>query len=100
MPARPTTAPARTSASALFRALGDPRRVALFLFVARFPGRCVSDAARETGMSVALASHHLKRLAEAGLVAYCPDGKEHCFGIADRALALRVRSIIRAYSSL
>ncbi|HSE35113.1 MAG TPA: winged helix-turn-helix domain-containing protein [Candidatus Paceibacterota bacterium] len=101
MPARITASPAKAaSASALFRALADPRRIALFLFIARHPGQCVSDAARATRMSVALASHHLKQLAQAGLVAYCPDGKEHCFGIADRSLAARVRAIIRAYPSL
>lgn len=51
----------------VLRALGEPRRLALVRAL-RESERCVSDLVTEVGFSQPLVSHHLGKLAEAGLV--------------------------------
>ena len=51
-----------------FEALADENRVAIVELLADGE-RCVCDVSKSLGISNALASHHLKKLREAGLVA-------------------------------
>lgn len=51
----------------MFDALSDPNRLAIVKLLGGGE-RCVCDISESLGISDALASHHLKRLREAGLV--------------------------------
>lgn len=50
-----------------FKALGDENRLAIVSLLAGGE-RCLCDVSEALGISDALASHHVKRLAEAGIV--------------------------------
>src|SRR5438128_11629922 len=52
---------------ALVRALADPTRLRLFLALCETE-RCVSDLVASEGVAQPLVSHHLRALADAGLV--------------------------------
>lgn len=51
-----------------FRTLGDPNRLEIVRWLARHPPATVTGVAREFAFSQPLASHHLKRLRDDGLV--------------------------------
>lgn len=53
--------------STTFQALSDPRRLAIVELLADGE-MCLCDISGRLGMSNALASHHIKKLREAGLV--------------------------------
>jgi ArsR family transcriptional regulator, arsenate/arsenite/antimonite-responsive transcriptional repressor len=61
---------AEASATAtLFKALADPTRVRIVnMLAAAGEGVCVCDLTPELGLSQPTVSHHLKKLAEAGLL--------------------------------
>ena len=61
------------------RALAHPLRIKLHGLVAREGSLTAADAARQLGISHALASHHLRQLAKYGFVepAEVPDGRAH-----------------------
>jgi predicted transcriptional regulator len=42
-------------------------------------GICVSEIAKKLGLSVAITSYHLKRLAAAGLLEPCQEGRKNCY---------------------
>src|SRR6059036_2484162 len=58
----------------LFRALGDPGRLRLLSFLAAQPGgeACVCNLTEPLGLSQPTVSHHLKVLADAGLLGRAP----------------------------
>jgi ArsR family transcriptional regulator len=53
-----------------FKALGDPTRVRLLSMIAATPGgeACICDLTEPVGLSQPTVSHHMKILADAGLV--------------------------------
>ena len=59
-----------TELAALFKALGDPGRLRLISFLAAQPGgeACVCNLTEPLGLSQPTVSHHLKVLADAGLL--------------------------------
>lgn len=61
----------------MFKALGDPTRVKLLSMIAAAPEgeACVCDMTEPVGLSQPTVSHHLKLLAEAGLVTREQRGK-------------------------
>jgi DNA-binding transcriptional ArsR family regulator len=52
----------------VFQALSDPHRLAIVDVLADGGELCVCEVSAELGISNALASHHIKKLREAGLV--------------------------------
>ena len=54
----------------MFKALGDPTRVRLLSLIAAQPDReaCICDLTDPVGLSQPTVSHHMKQLADAGLV--------------------------------
>lgn len=74
--------------AAALRTLGEPHRLAL-LQALRLQERCVRDLVEVVGLSQPLVSHHLGRLAAAGLVTTrYADGFTHYALDADRLAAL------------
>lgn len=74
----------------MFKALGDPTRVRLLSIIAAQPNReaCVCDLTDPVGLSQPTVSHHMKQLADAGLVTREQRGKWAYFAIAPETLAL------------
>lgn len=81
----------------VFKAMGDPTRVMLLSLIAGSDGReaCICDLTEPVGLSQGTVSHHMKLLADAGLVTREQRGKWAYFTISKPALdaaasALRV----------
>lgn len=74
----------------MFKALGDPTRVRLLSMIAAQPGReaCVCDLTDPVGLSQPTVSHHMKQLADAGLVTREQRGKWAYFAIVPETLVL------------
>jgi ArsR family transcriptional regulator len=71
----------------LFKALGDPTRVTLLSLIAASPEReaCICDLTEPVGLSQPTVSHHMKQLADAGLVTREQRGKWAYFRVAPQA---------------
>ena len=72
-----------------FKALGDPTRVRLLSLIAAHSEReaCICDLTEPVGLSQPTVSHHMKQLADAGLVTREQRGKWAYYRIVDDALA-------------
>lgn len=72
----------------MFKALGDPTRVKLLSMIAAAPDgeACVCDLTEPVGLSQPTVSHHLKMLAQAGLVTREQRGKWAYFQVAPEVL--------------
>ncbi|MBS1699668.1 MAG: helix-turn-helix transcriptional regulator [Actinobacteria bacterium] len=79
----------------VFKALGDPTRVRLLSLIAGGPGgeACICDLTEPVGLSQGTVSHHMKLLAEAGLVTREQRGRWAYFAIADGALDAAAASL-------
>jgi ArsR family transcriptional regulator len=73
--------------AALFRALGDPARVRLVNILATSGTVCVCELQEPLGLSQPTVSHHLKKLADAGLVEREQRGRWAYYSLAENALA-------------
>lgn len=83
-----------SSAIRVARALGDPTRFRLLRAItARGEASCRELVAR-LPVSQATVSHHLKVLAEAGLVAVRRDGPYHRYRTVDGALDAHARDLL------
>ena len=81
----------------VFKALGDPTRVRLLSLIAAGTGgeACICDLTEPVGLSQGTVSHHMKLLADAGLVTREQRGKWASFALTSDAMdaaadALRV----------
>jgi ArsR family transcriptional regulator len=72
-----------------FKALCDPTRVRLLSLIAAHDGReaCICDLTEPVGLSQPTVSHHMKQLADAGLVTREQRGKWAYYRIVDDTLA-------------
>jgi len=79
----------------VFKALGDPTRVRLLSLIGAGDGgeACICDLTEPVGLSQGTVSHHMKLLAEAGLVTREQRGKWAYFAIADGALDAAAASL-------
>jgi DNA-binding transcriptional ArsR family regulator len=71
-----------------FRALGDPTRLTLAAALAEGEELCVCDLSWITERAENLVSHHLRALAEAGLVERRRDGKMVMYSLNSRGREL------------
>ena len=72
----------------MFKALGDPARVRLLSLIAASEGgeACICDLTEPVGLSQPTVSHHMRLLAEAGLVSREQRGKWVNFRVVDQTL--------------
>jgi ArsR family transcriptional regulator len=73
----------------LFKAMGDPTRVKLLSLIAAAgaDGACVCDLVEPVRLSQPTVSHHLRQLADAGLVTREQRGKWAYYRLVEGALA-------------
>jgi ArsR family transcriptional regulator len=71
-----------------FRALGDPHRVRLLSMIAAADGgeACICDLTGPVGLSQPTVSHHMKQLAQAGLVTRDQRGKWAYYRVVPEAM--------------
>jgi ArsR family transcriptional regulator len=81
----------------LFRALGDPTRIAILVRLAEAcDPRTVSEIAAESPVDTSVVSRHLAALKEAGIVAAERRGKEVHYQVRYQALAETLRTMAAA----
>lgn len=74
-------------ARVLFSALSDRTRLRILHALMRADELCVCDVAHVLGMSVAAASHHLRKLLELKILKHRNDGKMVYYSLRDRFAA-------------
>ncbi len=79
------------------KALADPARLRLMSIIAAHPGSeaCVCDLTEPVGLSQPTVSHHLKVLAEAGLVTRDKRGVWAYYAVVPGAVSVLVRHLAR-----
>ncbi len=82
----PTDA-ALEEARVLFAALSDRTRLRILHALMRAEELCVCDVAHVLGMSVAAASHHLRKLLDLRILKHRNDGKMVYYSLRDRFAA-------------
>jgi ArsR family transcriptional regulator, arsenate/arsenite/antimonite-responsive transcriptional repressor len=81
----------------LFKALSDPRRVALLARVAACAQGCtVTEAARCCAVDLSVVSRHLAQLRDAGVLEATRRGKEVVYAVRAAALAEELRALADA----
>ena len=74
-PRPPSSSLSEEQFQAIARALSDPRRFAIFQQIASHGTMACSRLAEQQQISPATISHHLKELAEAGLISVMREGR-------------------------
>jgi ArsR family transcriptional regulator, arsenate/arsenite/antimonite-responsive transcriptional repressor len=79
----------------IFKALGDPTRVRLLSLIAAADGgeACICDLTAPAALSQPTISHHMKQLADAGLVTREQRGKWAYYKVADDTLRIVAQAI-------
>lgn len=83
MPSPPTT----IEAAGLFAALSEPNRFLILNSLKSGEELCVCDVANVLGMSIATASHHLRRLRDMKILKYRSDGKMAYYSLRNKFVA-------------
>ena len=71
------------SAREIFSAVNDPARIKILFALSGDEELCVCDVAHVLGTSVAVASHHLRKLRDLHVLQYRNDGKMAYYSIRD-----------------
>jgi DNA-binding transcriptional ArsR family regulator len=82
-------------ARTLFAALADRTRLRILHALMRADELCVCDVAHVLGMTVALTSHHLRKLRKDGVLRLRNDGRMAYYALADVRAAELVRRATR-----
>jgi ArsR family transcriptional regulator len=88
-------ADAAESIARVFRALGDPTRVRLLSLIAAQPDgeACICNLTEPVGLAQPTVSHHMKQLADAGLVTREQRGKWAYYRVARATLDAAARAL-------
>jgi ArsR family transcriptional regulator len=81
----------------IFKALGDPTRLRLVSLIAAHEGgeACICDLTLPVGLSQPTVSHHMKLLADAGLITRDQRGKWAYYRVVDSALSDIAHALVR-----
>lgn len=74
-------------AAGLFAALGDRQRLRILWALKEGEELCVCDVAHVLGVRVSLASHHLRKLRDMGILKDRDDGRMVYYALRDRSVA-------------
>ena len=82
----------------IFKALSDPTRVRLLSLIAATEGgeACICDLTAPVGLSQPTVSHHMKQLADAGLVSREQRGKWAYYRVVEDALRTVATALLPA----
>jgi DNA-binding transcriptional ArsR family regulator len=83
-------------AGALFALLADHQRLKILLALKAGGELCVGELASVLGVSVSVASHHLRKLRDLGILEDRSEGKQAYYSLRERLLAdLAVNALAR-----
>lgn len=85
------------SIAGMLRMAGDGTRIRILCVIFRGGRSCVSEIADELGMSVPAVSHHLRMMANAGLIEPVRDGKNVCYALSATPMAEDIRRFVCKY---
>ena len=81
----------------LFKILADPTRYKIIkLILKKGDELCVSDIAKEVGVSQSAVSHQLAKLEDEEIVSGVRNGQEVCYLMTDTRNARRVKRVLKA----
>ena len=78
-----------------FAALADATRLKILLALASCDELCVCDVAHVAGVSISLASHHLRKMRDLRILRYRNDGKMTYYSMRDARFAALLTSAVR-----
>ena len=81
----------------VLRTAGDTSRLKILCAIFDEKNMCVSDIAKKLDMSVAIVSHHLKVMAETGLLEPVRDGKRICYVFPKKPFVSDLKGLICKY---
>lgn len=81
----------------MLRMAGDGTRLRILCVIFRGGKTCVTDIADELGMSVPAVSHHLRLMANSGLIEPVKDGKNVRYALSKGGMAEDIRKFICKY---
>lgn len=81
-------------AQGLFVALGDRQRLRILSALTDGEELCVCDVAHVLGVRVSLASHHLRKLRDLGILKDRDDGRMVYYALRDKAVAKVVSQVL------
>ena len=81
----------------LMRTAGDESRLKILCVIFNNKKICVSDIAKNLDMSIAIVSHHLKVMAEEGLLVPSQEGKCTYYYLAKKLFVSDLRKFICKY---
>lgn len=81
----------------LMRTAGDESRLKILCTIFSKRKVCVSDIAKELGMSVAIVSHHLQALSREGLLLSVREGKKVCYELPKDPFVADLKKFICKY---
>ncbi len=83
-------------ARVMFAALADRTRLKLLYALRGGDELCVCDVAHVLGMSVSVASHHLRKLRDVGILKYRTDGKMAYYSLKKRLAGELAERVLEA----
>jgi DNA-binding transcriptional ArsR family regulator len=89
--------PKTQKVASLLQTAGDSHRLEILCALFRGSNACVSEIASSINMSVASTSHHLRSLADAGIVQPVRRGKHICYKLSDSAIVTDLKNFICKY---
>ncbi|MEI6479596.1 MAG: metalloregulator ArsR/SmtB family transcription factor [bacterium] len=81
----------------LLRTAGDIGRLNILCIIFDKKDICVSDIAKQLGLSVAITSHHLKVMAKTGLLISNRSGKKICYELPKTPFVRDLKGFICKY---
>ena len=78
-----------------FSALADVTRLKILLALASCDELCVCDVAHVAGVSISLASHHLRKMRDLRILHYRNDGKMTYYSVRDARFAAFLTAAVR-----
>jgi ArsR family transcriptional regulator len=94
MPTTRRRLPTAEQRAAVFKALGDPKRLRMVDFLRKHGGEATgTELAQDAGISLALLCHHADALVDSGIVRKRKEGQTSYWTLDREALAAAIRNL-------
>lgn len=80
--------------------VGDPARLKILCVIFNNNSTCVSEIADTLGSNIAIVSHHLQTLHNAGLLTTKRDGKKICYSLSKKPFLTDLKRLICKYNNI
>lgn len=80
--------------------VGDYTRLKILCIIFNNNGTCVSQITKILGSNIAIISHHLHALSDAGLLTTKRDGKKICYSLSTDPFLVDLKRLVCKYNNL